>query len=177
MKYEKDMIFFIAENIYEKMKRCVDKAKPNEAFGLILGPEPQEIPLNKPREFLYHYYGEIFECVESNEESPVSFFINNSELLFEFIENARIKNKRRVLSIFHSHPGGAHPSGFDKRYMKFFDELNNVEYKGKKVVKVYKNQIWTIMDARNKVLNGFIYLEKEFMQINIQIQSSKNKGY
>ncbi|MFX1393306.1 MAG: Mov34/MPN/PAD-1 family protein [Promethearchaeota archaeon] len=171
MKYEKDMIFFITEDILEKMKKCVDKAKPHEAFGLILGPEPKEITLDKPEEFQYHSYGEIFECIESNEESPVSFFVDNSERLFEIMENARIKNKRRVLSLFHSHPGGAHPSGFDKKYMKFFDELSEVEYKGKQVTKIYKNQIWTIMNAENKVLNGFIYLEKEFMQINIQILS------
>ena len=97
----------------------------------------------------------------SSEKSPVSFLMDNTEELFKIIENAKKKYNRRILSIFHSHPSGAHPSGFDINYMEFLDKFYS---------KVYKNQIWTIMDSSNKDLNGFIYLHDEIMQIAIEIK-------
>jgi len=154
------------------MINCVNKALPNEAFGLLLGPKPEEIPLDVPGEFQYRYYGKKFECVESNEKSPVAFFINNSERLLEIMGNTRIKHNMRVLSIFHSHPSGSYPSGIDKNHMIFLDDYSNVEYSGKIITKVFKNQIWTIIDSENKKINGYAYIQKEFIQIKIEINNS-----
>ena len=51
MKFQKDIIFDINPEIYRKLKVCVQDASPNEAFGLILGPQPKEIILDNPGEF------------------------------------------------------------------------------------------------------------------------------
>jgi len=161
LKFQKDIILFIDTSIIDKIKKCVENSYPNETFGLILGPRPNQIPQEDPEAYQYHYIGEIFECVEPSEQSPVSFFMDNTEELFRILENAKNKYNRRVLSIFHSHPSGAYPSGFDRNYMKFLDNSYS---------KIYKNQIWTIMDASNKDLNGFIYLYDELMQISIEIR-------
>jgi len=160
MKFQKDITLFIDSKILETISRCVDNSYPNEAFGLILGPQPKEIQLDFDEGFQYHNYGEKFECIESSEKSPVSFLMDNTEELFKIHENAKNKYNRRVLSIFHSHPSGAYPSGIDRNYMKILDESYS---------KVYKNQIWTIMDASNKDLNGFIYFHDELMKISLEI--------
>ncbi|KKM05436.1 hypothetical protein LCGC14_1754160 [marine sediment metagenome] len=159
------------KGILDRIISCVENSYPDEAFGLILGPQPKEISLGISEEFQYHYIGEKFECVESSEKSPVSFLMNDTIKLFEIFENAIKKYNRRVISIFHSHPSGARPSGFDINYMKFLDEsyskIYNSAYKAKMGI---KNQIWTIMDSSNKDLNGFIYLHDELMQIAIEIK-------
>ena len=170
MKFEKDIVLFINQEVYEKMKRCVEKASPNEAFGLIFGPKPQEIPLNNPNEFQYYYKGEIFECIESDKSSPIDFLMENIEELYKIIKNAHDKYNKRVLSIFHSHPAGAYPSGFDINYMKYLDEFYNNVLNSPIMVKIaIKNQIWTIMDSTDFKVNGFIYLENEIQQIQLEI--------
>jgi len=172
MKFEKNLIFHINQEIFEKLKKCVLKASPNESFGLILGPKPLEIPLENPGEFQYHFLAEAFECIESDDSSPVHFMLENVEELNRIIKNANQKYNMRVLSIFHSHPGGAYPSGFDVNYMKFLDEFHNVLLNSPRMLKTpIKNQIWTIMDASNNELNGFIYLQGEYLQVNVQIKS------
>ena len=110
---------------------------------------------------MYQYLGKKFECIPSSEKSPVAFLIDNFEIFNEKFQEAAQKFNMQLVSIFHSHPGGAYPSGVDERHMIFLDEcgLSN-----------FKNQIWSIMDASNKKLNGFIYLQKELIQINIQIE-------
>jgi len=171
MKLEKDLILFLTKEIYERMKNCVRNSSPNEAFGLILGPAPKEIALSSPGEFQYHYIGEIFECIKSSEASPVSFLIDNTPELFKIIESAMKKYNQRLLSIFHSHPSGTHPSGFDLHYMKFLVESYKKLYNSKYKVRVgIKNQIWTIMDGNNFKMNGFIYLEEEIQQIQLIIK-------
>ncbi len=171
MKFQKDIILFIESKILETISRCVDNSNPNEAFGLILGPQPKEIPLEFDEGFQYHYYGEKFECIESSEKSPVSFLMDNTIKLFEIFEEAILKYNLRVLSIFHSHPSGAHPSGFDINYMKFLNESHDKVYNSVYNVRIgFKNQIWTIMDSDNKELNGFIYINEELIQISIRVK-------
>ena len=84
--------------------------------------------------------------------------MNNIEVLFEFISKFNDDYRLKLVSIFHSHPYGAHPSGFDDRYMKY---LHNFPQKA------FKNCIWTIMDASNNDLNGFFYLDNEIIQIDV----------
>lgn len=171
MKYEKDIILFISQEIYEKIKRCVEKASPNESFGLLIGPKPREIILEVPNEFQYHYNAELFECIESDKSSPVDFLMENIEELYRIIQNAYEKYNRRVLSIFHSHPAGAYPSGFDIKYMKYLYKFYNTVLNSPVMVKTaIKNQIWTIMDSSDFNLNGFIYLEKQVQQIRLEIK-------
>ena len=170
MKFQKDIILFISQDTFERLKSCVQKSSPNEAFGLILGPKPKEITLNNSREFQYHYIAEIFECIKSDKSSPVDFLMENIEELYNIIKDAYMKYNRRVLSIFHSHPAGSHPSGFDLNYMKYLDEFYNEVLNSSVMMKIpIKNQIWTIMDANNSDINGFIYLEREVQQIQIII--------
>jgi proteasome lid subunit RPN8/RPN11 len=103
MKFQKDIIFNILPEIHRKLKDCVQSASPNEAFGLILGPQPKEITLSNHGEFQYRYFAEIFECVKSDQSSPVNFLMENIEELYRIIKDANEKYNRRVLSIFHSH--------------------------------------------------------------------------
>ena len=70
-----------------------------------------------------------------------------------------------MLSIFHSHPEHAYPSGIDISYMEGY-------YKSG--ITKFKHLIWTIMDANSEELNGFIYIFDEIRQILIQI--SKNNS-
>ncbi len=171
MKFQKDIILIITKGIFDKIIRCVEITYPNEAFGLILGSQPKEISLRFPNEFQYRYTANNFECIESSEKSPVSFLMENTTKLFSIWEEAIKKYNFRVLSIFHSHPYGAHPSGFDINYMKFLDDSYSKVYNSSYKAKIgVKNQIWTIMDASNKDLNGFIYLHNELMQIAIEIK-------
>ncbi len=67
----------------------------------------------------------------------------------------------QLLSIFHSHPGNAYPSGVDIPYMKNYYESG---------ITKFKHIIWTILNAESKELNGFIYIFDELRQISIQFR-------
>ncbi len=161
MRTENDMTIFINNSILEQIKKCVKRANPNEASGLIFGNIKEVIKGKESnKDFEYHYICEKFECVEPDSKSPVSFLIENEEKLDKILQDATQKYKLRALSIFHSHPSGAHPSGFDTSYMQYLDSFEN---------KIFKNLVWTIMDAISNELNAFIYLKKEFLQIKVKI--------
>ncbi len=171
MKKQGDIILIIKQPIFESLKLCVQKAYPNESFGLIFGSKPKEIPLKNPGEFQYYYIAEVFECIQSDRSSPVDFLMENIEELYRVINNANKKHNARVLSIFHSHPSGSYPSGFDINYMKFLDDFYRKVLNSPIPIKMpIKNQIWTIMDGSNFDINGFIYLENEIQQIQLRIE-------
>ena len=154
MRYEKDMILIISEEIQDQLKKCVKNATPNEACGLIFG-NIKEFEVNGG--FQYHYIGKKFKCIESTKKSTVAFLIDNIEELNEIYQNAARKYSLQLISIFHSHPGGAYPSGVDTKNMKYLDDF-----------KAFKNLVWTIINAGNYDLNGFIYFNKEFLQIIVE---------
>ena len=156
MKVEKDIKIILNEEIFEGLEICVKKANPNEACGLVFG-DINEI--KNTEQFQYHYIGKMFECIESTNKSVVAFLIDNIDKLNEIYHTASVKYKMRLISIFHSHPGGAHPSGIDTDNMKYLDSFN-----------AFKNLIWTIMDASNSELNGFLYYRNEFLQIPLEIK-------
>ena len=139
-----------------KPKICIKKASPYEACGLIFG-DIREINISEEG-FQYHYIGQIFECIESTKKSTVAFLIDNIEELNKIYQNAAKKYNMRLISIFHSHPGGTYPSGEDTKNMKYLEGF-----------KAFKNLIWTIMNAENYDLNGFIYFNNEFWQIAIEV--------
>ncbi|MGV9171917.1 MAG: Mov34/MPN/PAD-1 family protein [Promethearchaeia archaeon] len=157
MKYQKDIKIFIEQKFFNMMKECVKKAQPNEACGLLFG-NIKEVKVEQG--YQYHYKTQRFECIESEKKSPVSFLMNNFEELNRIFQNAFEKHHLRLISIFHSHPSGAQPSGVDTKNMKFLDNCGN---------RAFKNQIWTIMDARSSELNGFIYFQKEFLEIDVKL--------
>jgi proteasome lid subunit RPN8/RPN11 len=155
IKYQKDIILYIDSKNLNNIIKCVDKAYPNESCGLIFGKILSEYHNG---EFQYKYYCEKFDCIESDQKSPVAFLIEDLEKLDMILRKAIIEDNLRLISIFHSHPSGSIPSGFDINYMEILNKSG---------LKQFKNQIWTIMDSINKKINGFIYLEKEIMQIEI----------
>ena len=155
MKFESDIKFIIGKDILEQMISCVKKATPNEACGLVFG-GIKEVKVNEKLQ--YHYRCHRFNCIESDKKSTVAFLVENIEDYFKNIVEVKEKYNLRLISIFHSHPAGCHPSGTDLYNMEFLDSFINP---------LFKNQIWTIMDGNNYDINGFIYFHKELMQIDL----------
>ncbi|TFG01385.1 MAG: hypothetical protein EU540_03820 [Promethearchaeota archaeon] len=155
MKLLEDIKFIIDDEIFKKLSTCVKNASPYEACGLIFG---EIIEKKVEHGFEYHYLGQRFECIESTNKSTVAFLIDNIEELNEIYKTAAEKYNKRLISIFHSHPAGSSPSGVDTDNMKHLNEF-----------KLFKNLIWTIMSAGNNDLDGFIYFNKEFFQILVEI--------
>jgi len=167
MRIENDMRLLLYQYIYEKLKICVEKASPNEACGLIFG-NIKEIKNPDPKDdYLYNYTCLHFECIKSSRESAVAFLIESSEEVNEIIQNTRLEKNTQLISIFHSHPGSNQPSGVDLDYMRILDSGERI-YCGQKINRLLKNQIWTIMNARNFELKGFIYLNNELFQIVVE---------
>lgn len=155
---EKDIKLILNQIILNDLIECVKTAIPNEACGLIFG-EIREI--NYKDEFQYHFVGKQFNCIESNQKSPVAFLMNNLEELNRIFEVAFKKYGLHLISIFHSHPGGNNPSEIDLSNMRLLDNCGN---------RAFKNQIWTIMNAKNKKLNGYMLFNNEFIQIEVEIK-------
>jgi proteasome lid subunit RPN8/RPN11 len=158
MKLEKNIKIIIPKTIFSQIKNCTQEASPNEACGLIFG----DIKESKSEEgYEYTYSAEKFECIKSSNPSPVSFLINNLEKLNEIFKEASIKYKLRLISIFHSHPGSANPSGFD------YDNMKRLDKSG---ISPFKYLIWTIIDGKIENLNGFLFLKDNLVQIEVNIQ-------
>jgi proteasome lid subunit RPN8/RPN11 len=165
MKKENDIKLILPLSIIEDLKKCNRNAIPIESCGLIFG-EINKVDINSEM-YQIHYVGKKFYCLKSNVESLGSFnLIQDSEKYFEIHQEAVIQNKLRMVSIFHSHPVPAYPSSIDTENMKFLDEDIGT------VRNPFKNQIWTIMDMNTEEINGFIYFNKELMQIDLQIRKN-----
>ncbi|MFW9823935.1 MAG: Mov34/MPN/PAD-1 family protein [Candidatus Thorarchaeota archaeon] len=165
MKRENDIKLILPLSIIKDLRKCNRNAIPIEACGLIFG-EINKVDIN-PEMHQIHYIGKKFYCLKSNVESLGSFnLIQDSEKYFEIHQEAVTQNKLRMVSIFHSHPVPAYPSSIDAENMKFLDEdIGSVR-------NPFKNQIWTIMDMNTEEINGFIYFNKELMQIDLQIREN-----
>jgi len=160
MRFEKDIVFYISDNVIEKIDTCIEIASPKEANGYILG-EIQEV--NKNGDYNYNYYSVSFQCIESAKGSTVSFLLDNDQKMLEL--NAQIKNENlKLIAILHSHPAGTTPSSTDKHYMK---KYHNSGFKN------FAHLIWIIVDSQNKEMNGFVYLSNKLTQIKLIIRSSK----
>ncbi|MFX0076377.1 MAG: Mov34/MPN/PAD-1 family protein [Candidatus Hermodarchaeota archaeon] len=159
MKYEKDLILYLDEKVLADIIKCVENASPNEACGLLFG-KIQEIKIpDREEEFSYYYNAFKFECVESLNKNPIAFLMDDYIRLVNLSDSYTEDYDYQLLSIFHSHPGSAYPSGIDLPYMES-------HHKGK--TSKLKHIIWTIMNAENKELNGFIFIENELNKISIK---------
>ena len=161
MKVEKDIILFVNLEVLDEIKQCVKKAYPNEACGLIFGTILEQKKLNSENNYSYQYYGYKFRCIESTHKSPVAFLMDDYSKLIEISNTYSKEHNYQLLSIFHSHPGSAYPSGVDIPYIEGY-------YKSG--VSKFKHLIWTIMNAVNEELNGFIYIFDELKQISVKIR-------
>lgn len=163
MKRENDIKLILPLTVIENLKKCNKNAIPIESCGLIFG-EIRKVDINSESHQI-HYIGKNFYCLKSNVESFGSFnLIQDSEKYFEIHQEAVIQNGLRLVSIFHSHPVPAYPSSIDVENMKYLDR--NIG----PVKNPFKNQIWTIMDMETEEINGFIYFNKELMQVDLQIR-------
>lgn len=165
MKIENDIVLILNEQIAGELRDCNRKFSPIEACGLIFG-EITKVVVDDDKGKI-HYSGKQFYCLKSNIESLGSFnLIQDSDRYFEIHQEAVVKNKLRLMSIFHSHPVPAYPSSIDLENMKFLDkDVGSVR-------NPFKNLIWTIMDMNTEEVNSFIYFNNEFMQTKIQIKNS-----
>ena len=161
MKYEKDIILFIDEEFLNQLRHCVKKASPNEACGLIFGQIKERQKPDNDDEYSYYYNAYKFECIESSHKSPVAFLMDDYSKLIKLSNTYSREFNYQLLSIFHSHPGNAYPSGVD---------IPRMEGYYKSGITKFKHFIWTIMDANNEELNGFIYIFDEVKQISVQIR-------
>ena len=165
MKKENDIKLILPLSIVDILKKCKRKAMPIESCGLLFG-EITKVEIDAEKHQI-HYVGKKFYCLKSNFESLGSFnLIQDSDKYFEIHQEAVIRNKLRMISIFHSHPVPAYPSSIDEENMKFLDrDVGTVK-------NPFKNQIWTIMEMDTEEINGFIFFNKELMQIDLQILSN-----
>ncbi|MFW9972053.1 MAG: Mov34/MPN/PAD-1 family protein [Candidatus Odinarchaeota archaeon] len=161
MKYEKDIILFVDNKIFEEIKQCVEQASPNEACGLVFGDIEESKNENNENEYSYYYNAYKFECIESSHKSPIAFLIDDYEELINLSRLYSNDFNYQLISIFHSHPASAYPSGIDIPYIESY-------YKSK--ISKFKHLIWSIMNAESKELNGFIFIFNELRQIQIQIK-------
>ncbi|MBY9007715.1 MAG: Mov34/MPN/PAD-1 family protein [Candidatus Lokiarchaeota archaeon] len=157
MKLQKDIILRIPDCIFNKAIECVNNAYPNEACGLIFG-RKKEVKIDD-NDYNYEYIGKKFICVESDEKSSIAFLIKNENKLNSIFMEVGKEVNMKLLSIFHSHPSGNHPSRIDKKNMKLLNNSN---------LKAFKYSIWSIMDGRDKTMNGFIYYNNDVYQIQIK---------
>lgn len=168
IKDEKDIKIVLSKKIFEHLRACIKNAYPNEACGIIFGEVIQTAKDGKD-DFIYHYKANNFECIKSDRKSAVSFLIENIEKLHEIIQDKlKIEKKKRLISIFHSHPSGSYPSSTDLEQMKFLDDFSSTKHRF--MSKAFKNLIWTIMDGINYDLRGFIYINPDFFQIKVIIR-------
>ena len=161
MDFEKDIILFVNNDVLDVIKQCVKKTFPNEACGLIFGKIQEKQKPDSEAEYSYYYNGYEFECIESSRKSPVAFLMDDYNKLVEISSKYSNNYNYQLLSIFHSHPSNAYPSGVDIPYMESY-------YKSG--ISKFKYLIWTIMDGNCEELNGFIYIFDQLKQISIQIK-------
>ena len=159
MKFEKDIILTINKELFEDIKHCVENAYPNEACGLIFGKILEQQKHNRKDEYSYYFNGYRFECIESSYKSPVAFLMDDYEKLIQL--SKKYSKDFQLLSIFHSHPVSAYPSGVDIPYMKNYYESG---------IAKFKHLIWTIIDVKCEKLNGFMFILEELKQILVQIR-------
>jgi proteasome lid subunit RPN8/RPN11 len=97
----------------------------------------------------------------------VSFLIRNIEKLNAIIleELQSETQKIQLISIFHSHPSGNHPSATDSDHMRYLDNFG--ENASKFTSRAFKNLIWLIIDASDYDIKGYIYFENEIQEIEV----------
>ena len=157
MRFEKDIIFVLSKDIFGKINKCIEESAPNEACGFLFG-EIDEI--DNQGDFNYIYRSKLIQCIESSTTSPVSFSVDNDDQILE-ISNITIQNKElKLIAVFHSHPAGAYPSNVDKKSMKYYHNCG---------IKKFTHLVWIIVDSRNKIVNGFIYLGNKLTQIRVEL--------
>ena len=155
MRFEKDIVFNISNNIVEKINSCIKLASSNEASGFILGNIHE---INNDGDFNYNYFSTSFHCIESSIGSPISFLLGNDQKILELSEHLMKNENLKLIAILHSHPAGTTPSSTDKHNMKYYHNSG---------LKKFTHLIWIIVDSRNKKMNGFIYLNNKLTQIKL----------
>ena len=174
MNIQNDIKLLLNPEIFSDLIKCVEKALPNEACGLIFGKIEEVANELQEEDYFYHYICGKFRCISPDKSSSVSFLIENEELLHRIImkETHEPHNYKemRLIGIFHSHPRGTFPSFSDMNQMKYLDYFSSIKHDYGN--KAFKNLIWVIMDAMNHNMNGFIYFEREIQQV--KILTSKN---
>ena len=91
IRFEKDIKLILNTILFNQLIECVKSASPNEACGLIFG-DIEEIDYKG--EYQYHYIGKKFNCIESNQKSPVAFLMNNIEDLNRIFQEAFQKHNQ-----------------------------------------------------------------------------------
>ncbi|MBY9003204.1 MAG: Mov34/MPN/PAD-1 family protein [Candidatus Lokiarchaeota archaeon] len=174
MKIQNDIKLLVNPEILSKLIKCVEKAFPSEACGLIFG-NILEVP-NEQQEndYYYHYICRKFRCISPDKSSSVFFLIENEELLHDIIMKETCEGQEykdmRLISIFHSHPKGTFPSFSDMDQMRYLDYFSSIKHNYGN--KAFKNLIWVIMDSVNHNMNGFIDFEREIQQVKILMRKS-----
>lgn len=148
MKVHKTIKLILSKTQSARLLQISEAAEPNESAALLFGSVTRE------QDFVL-YKCEKVQDVESSVPSPVSFLIGDIENLYSLWADAQSKGYRLV-SIFHSHPSGAWPSGKDRKYMK-------------NIGRFYRGIIWSIYGNSQDELNAFVYDRNRMFQVEIVI--------
>lgn len=179
MNIQNDIKLLLNTEIFSDLVKCVKKAFPNEACGLIFGNIKEVANKYQEQDYFYHYIARNFHRISPDKSSSVSFLIENEKLLHDIImkETHEHHNHKemRLIGIFHSHPKGTFPSFNDMNQMKYLDYFSSIKHNFGN--KAFKNLIWVIMDAVNHDINGFIYFEKKVQQIKILMRNIEDNFY
>ncbi|MHA1729107.1 MAG: Mov34/MPN/PAD-1 family protein [Promethearchaeota archaeon] len=163
MKSEKRICFVLTEGHFNKLVQIAKKNYPNECVGLIFGNVIIKTTDNNIKKPNIIYKVKKIEEIISSKPSPVSFIIEDLELLAQKWFKAQ-QSGLKLISIFHSHPSDAYPSGKDRIYMKQLNEFWKIQNLLSKQFKSHENiinsknmgTIWTIYGNKSKKLNAFI---------------------
>ncbi len=157
MKVNNQIQLVLRKDVISLLLACVRDSHPNEACGLIFGRINELTNINDDG-YKYKFISSTFKSFDSDNKSIVAFLMKDEEKLYTILKN-NIKNEVRLISIFHSHPGRAYPSKKDINSMIFLDKCG---------IKTFKNQIWTIMNAKTKYIKGYLYFQKKLYRVKVK---------
>ncbi|GAB4305153.1 MAG: hypothetical protein Kow0069_00550 [Promethearchaeota archaeon] len=144
----------------EEMTKCAELAAPNEGSALLFGTITER--RLGPRQFAYAYVVEEVVCANRARADPVSFVMDDEEVVAHWVDAAR--RGWVLVGVFHSHPAAAYPSGVDETFMVNMHELRS----SNPAINVnFKYKVWVIQG--HEETNAFLYVNGKIQQVVLTV--------